>query len=320
MTSTTDTAGHPDVAEISDLTEGLLPPSRGAEVRRHLDECELCADVHDSLEEIRGLLGSMPGPPRMPAEVAGRIDAALAAEALLGAVAPESLTPPTLVSASRDASGEDGEHTDTHVSRETSPTADRPSGHAHAATGPGRTKERKTRNRGGRRGRIVLGAVFTAAVLGAGSLFLQSLGDNKSSDTAQGNATSSADTFSKGNLENEVSDLLSTKTSTSQGAKTEKPWNAESHPDAESTVKTPKTLIQPSDSIPDCIRQGIDRGNTDVLGFQKGTYDGTAAYLVVLPDASDNSRVMAYVVDAACVSGQTSTPGKVLLTKSFAHS
>lgn len=320
MTSTTDTAGHPDVAEISDLTEGLLPPSRGADVRRHLDECELCADVHDSLEEIRGLLGSMPGPPRMPAEVAGRIDAALAAEALLGATAPESLTPPTLVSASRDTSSEDGEYTETHVSRETSPTADRPSGHAHAATGPGRTKERKSRNRGGRRGRIVLGAVFTAAVLGAGSLFLQSLGDNKSSDTAQGNATSSADTFSKGNLENEVSDLLSTKTSTSQGAKSQKPWNAESHPDAESTVKTPKTLIQPSDAIPDCIRQGIDRGNTDVLGFQKGTYDGTAAYLVVLPDASDNSRVMAYVVDAACVSGQTSTPGKVLLTKSFAHS
>jgi hypothetical protein len=256
----------------------------------------------------------------MPAEVAGRIDAALAAEALLGATAPESLTPPTLVSASRDTSSEDGEYTETHVSRETSPTADRPSGHAHAATGPGRTKERKPRNRGGRRGRIVLGAVFTAAVLGAGSLFLQSLGDNKSSDAAQGNATSSADTFSKGNLENEVSDLLSTKTSTSQGAKSQKPWNAESHPDAESTVKTPKTLIQPSDAIPDCIRQGIDRGNTDVLGFQKGTYDGTAAYLVVLPDASDNSRVMAYVVDAACVSGQTSTPGKVLLTKSFAHS
>ena len=66
MTSTTDTAEHPDVAEISDLTEGLLPPSRTADVRRHLDECELCADVHASLEEIRGLLGTLPGPPRMP--------------------------------------------------------------------------------------------------------------------------------------------------------------------------------------------------------------------------------------------------------------
>lgn len=54
MTSTTDMAGHPDVAEISDLTEGLLAPSRTADVRQHLDECELCADVFASLEEIRG--------------------------------------------------------------------------------------------------------------------------------------------------------------------------------------------------------------------------------------------------------------------------
>jgi len=321
VTSTTDTAGHPDVAEISDLTEGLLPTSRGAEVRRHLDECELCADVHDSLEEIRGLLGTLPGPPRMPAEVAGRIDAALAAEALLGSTAPESLAAPTLVSASRATSDEDGEHTETHVSRETSPTADRPSGHAHAATGPGRNKERKDRRRGGRRGRIVLGAVFTAAVLGAGSLFIQSLGDHKSSDTAQGNSTSSADTFSKGKLQSEVSDLLSTKSSTSQGTNSEKPWNAASDPGgAESSIKTPKTLIEPSGSIPDCIRQGVDRGNTDVLGFKKGTYNGTAAYLVVLPDASDNSRVTAYVVDATCVSRQTSTPGEVLLTRSFPQS
>ena len=89
MTSTTDTAGHPDVAEISDLTEGLLPPSRTADVRRHLDGCALCADVYASLEEIRGLLGTLPGPPRMPADIAGRIDAALAAEALLNATAPE---------------------------------------------------------------------------------------------------------------------------------------------------------------------------------------------------------------------------------------
>ncbi|MFJ5308013.1 anti-sigma factor family protein [Streptomyces sp. NPDC088350] len=318
MTSTTDTTGHPDVAEISDLTEGLLPPSRTAEVQRHLDECELCADVHDSLEEIRGLLGALPGPPRMPAEIASRIDTALAAEALLGADAPESLSTPTLVSAYRATSGEDREGTETHVSRETSPPSDRPSGRAHAATGPGR----KERNRGGRRGRIVLGAVFTAAVLGAGSLFIQSLGDHKSSDTAQGNPTSSADTFSKGKLESQVSELLSTKTATSQGATGgEKPWKAETDPGTgKSSTKTPQTLIKPSDGIPDCVRQGIDRGNEDVLGSKQGTYDGKAAYLVVLPDASDNSRVTAYVVDGACTSRQTSTPGKVLLTRSYPRS
>jgi len=311
VTSTTETAGHPDVAEISDLTEGLLPPSRATEVRQHLDECELCADVHDSLEEIRGLLGTMPGPPRMPAEIATRIDAALAAEALLGATAPETLAAPTLVSASRSVSGED---TGTHVSRETSPPADRPSGRAHAATGPGR----KDRSRSGRRGRIVLGAVFTAAVLGAGSLFLQSLGDHKTSDAAHVNPTSAADTFSKGKLQSEVSDLLSTRTATSRGTTgSGRPYKAETVPG--NGEPSTKTLIQPSDPIPTCIRQGINRGNEDVLGSKQGTYDGTAVYLVVLPDASDNSRVTAYIVDAACVSGQTSTPGKVLLTQSYAH-
>ncbi|WP_373569073.1 anti-sigma factor family protein, partial [Streptomyces alfalfae] len=81
MTATTDSAGHPEVTEISDLTEGLLSPSRTSAVRRHLDGCELCADVYASLEEIRDTLGTLPEPPRMPADIAGRIDAALAAEA-----------------------------------------------------------------------------------------------------------------------------------------------------------------------------------------------------------------------------------------------
>ncbi|MGF3196613.1 hypothetical protein ACWGUP_27885 [Streptomyces diastaticus] len=90
MTDATGDAGHPDVAEISDLAEGLLAPPRSGEVRSHLDACALCADVRSSLEEIRGLLGTLPGPTRMPADVAGRIDAALAAEALLGTMEPEA--------------------------------------------------------------------------------------------------------------------------------------------------------------------------------------------------------------------------------------
>ncbi len=37
MTSTADMTQHPDVSEISDLTEGLLSPSRSADLRQHLD-------------------------------------------------------------------------------------------------------------------------------------------------------------------------------------------------------------------------------------------------------------------------------------------
>lgn len=81
MTPTADTAQHPEVSEISDLTEGLLAPSRTAEVQQHLAQCDLCSEIRDSLEEIRGLLGAMPDPEPMPEDIAARIDAALAAEA-----------------------------------------------------------------------------------------------------------------------------------------------------------------------------------------------------------------------------------------------
>ncbi|MGW1336619.1 anti-sigma factor family protein, partial [Streptomyces rubiginosohelvolus] len=82
MTPTPDLAQHPEVSEISDLTEGLLTPSRTAEVQQHIAECDLCAEVRDSLDEVRGLLGTMPDPEPMPEHIAARIDAALAAEAL----------------------------------------------------------------------------------------------------------------------------------------------------------------------------------------------------------------------------------------------
>ncbi|MFF4487398.1 anti-sigma factor family protein [Streptomyces sp. NPDC001544] len=181
MSSTTDTAGHPDIAEISDLTEGLLPASRTDDLRRHLQECELCAEVQSSLEEIRALLGTLPGPTHMPADVADRIDAALAAEARPIAT-----------------------DVDAHVSRETPAPADRPAGHSRAATGPGR----QSRGRGRRRRFVVLGSILTAAVLGSLSFFLQSLGG--SNTTAQSPRATSIGTFSGSDIRSQVDGLLST--------------------------------------------------------------------------------------------------------------
>ncbi|MFF7979615.1 anti-sigma factor family protein [Streptomyces sp. NPDC007901] len=295
MTSTTDATGHPDVAEISDLTEGLLPPARTEEVRQHLDECELCTDVHASLEEIRGLLGDLPDPPLMPADVAGRIDAALAAEALLDATASV-----------------------THVSRETSPremssSGDRPAGRPSASAGPGR-KDRG-RGRGRRRRTIALGAVLTAAVLGAGSFFLQSLGGGDGTTTAQSKPTDSAGTFSKDTLQGQVKDLLGTKTNTQRGS--QKPFGVESQDTGRpSSTQSPTIKLAPTTQVPVCVRQGISQ--TDLaLGAKKGKYEGKDAYLVVLPDTSDASKVTAYVVDASCDSTGSASPGKVFLTESL---
>ncbi|NNN31943.1 hypothetical protein HLK59_16535 [Streptomyces sp. S3(2020)] len=283
MTST-DTAGHPDVAEISDLTEGLLPPSRTTDVRRHLDECELCADVHASLEEIRGLLGSMPGPPRMPNDVASRIDAALAAEALLSATASDAVDTPDLTVA--------------HVSRETSVSADRPAGHARTSTtGPGR----KDRTRRGGRRIAVLGTVFTVAALGLGSVLVSSLNDGKPSAPA-----TQAATFSGKKVETQVNSLMAKRSS-----RPERTFGT-------STVPENKIFNQPLPDVPACVLQGIGRDD-DALAAKEGTYNGVSAYLVVMVDKKDTSRVDAYVVDAACEKDSSSS-AKVLLKHSYARS
>ncbi|GGV76379.1 hypothetical protein GCM10010294_42570 [Streptomyces griseoloalbus] len=305
MTSTTDMAEHPDVAEISDLTEGLLPSARSAAVRRHLDECALCADVHASLEEIRDLLGTMPGPPRMPAEVAGRIDAALAAEALLHATTPEPVAAEEPLATASVSSGDD----QTHVSRETSTSPNRPTGRPRSATtGPGR----KGRLRGGRRRVAVLGTVFTVAALGLGSVVLSSLNDDMGPD--EGRRATASDTFFEGKLEKQVTDLLAQSPGEAKGSSSAHPFGMES----ESGAANPKVLKQPT--VPECVREGIGR-NDAALATEQGTYKGKEAVLVVLPDVSDDTRVTAYIVEATCVDNPSpDAAAKILLKHSYTRS
>ncbi|NYE41837.1 hypothetical protein [Streptomyces fulvorobeus] len=71
--------------------------------------------------------------------------------------------------------------------------------------------------------------------------------------------------------------------------------------------------------MPPCVQQGTGR-NTPPLAVEQGVYQGTDAYLVVLPDASDPSRVNAYVVDASCVDATPPGKGTLLLTDSYTRS
>ncbi|MET8765427.1 zf-HC2 domain-containing protein [Streptomyces sp. NPDC004658] len=308
MSTTTDTAGHPDVAEISDLTEGLLPPDRSSDVRRHLDGCEACTDVYTSLEEIRDLMGSVPPPEPMPDDVVVRIGAALAAEAPLSA-------------------GDEGTAGD--VSRETSPSAarpgahppltaadhpaDRPAGRPRAGAGPGR----KGPQRGRRRGRLVLGAVLTAAVLGAGGLIVTSLGGTSDHTTAHGTPTASAQTFSGDSVQNQVHALLATKKGLPPDSVKPR-LGGDGGSATQGSTEGPNTLLQTEVPVPDCVRHALNQ-SADVLGAKTGTYAGKAAYLVVVADAHDSNRVTAYVVDAACVHQQTASAGTVLLKQSVAR-
>nr|WSS62992.1 zf-HC2 domain-containing protein [Streptomyces sp. NBC_01177] len=300
MTSTADTAQHPDVPEISDFTEGLLPPSREAELRRHLDTCDECADIRSSLEEIRSLLGSAQTPGEsMPADVVDRIDAALAAEA--------SATP-TLSDAPAT------------VSRETAPestAAPRPAGRPRGATGPGRSPSRR------RRRTVILGTAFGAAAVGMSVFLLQSLQGSQDSSGAMADrgvsaAEKSQGDFSDATLEGRVHTLLS-KASETPGYDPGKPsLDTKSSPGdlapGEASPRTP--LRAPIVDVPPCVQQGIGR-NTPALAAEEGSYEGTAAFLVVLPHATDSTRVQAYVVDAACVDSAPAAKGQLLLTHSY---
>ncbi|GHJ91988.1 hypothetical protein SNE510_15070 [Streptomyces sp. NE5-10] len=301
-TDKADTAQHPDVSEISDLTEGLLSPSRSATVRRHLDGCALCADVRSSLEEIRGLLGTLPGPPRMPAEIAGRIDAALAAEALLDATAPASTRPVSReTTAPADA-----------VSRETAPpaAAARPSSGRppapRAATGPGRGRTRH------RRRIAVLSGIAGSLVAAVCAYSLYALSQNGADTHGVASDTSAAvplGTFSGEAVEDRVESLLGGGDHAVRAPKADRPESLA----AQESGNVGTAQRNSDGALPPCVLAGTGRQDA-VLASERGEYEGTSAYLLVLPDRTDGDRVQAYVIDADCTGN---TPGKLLRTASY---
>lgn len=306
MTSTTGTAQHPDVSEISDLAEGLLAPSRQAQVKEHLDGCALCADVRASLDEIRGLLGTLPGPHRMPADIAGRIDAALAAEALLSATSPDGEP----ADVSRETAAPSTQ--ETAGVRDTSASAGRPAGRPRAAAGPGRNPRRRRRT-------AILGAAFGVAAVGMSVLLLQSVhtaddtGPRKAEQEAS--AAKEGPTYSEDNLQGRVHTLLAANSGQNVPADTTQkvPRSGDEPPvSAWSSPNSPKKAVD----VPPCIQQGIGRSEAP-LAAEQGTYEGTQAYLVVLPSAGDPSRVQVYVVNAACVGTAPSGKAEILVTHTY---
>lgn len=310
-TGTTGTIRHPDVSEISDLTEGLLSPTRSAEVRRHLGDCALCADVRASLEEIRSLLGTLPGPARMPADIAGRIDAALAAEALLDAT-----TPHVSQKNGRPAAADRPRPADRDVSRETLPaTAGRrsqPAGHPTGPTGPGRRRARR---------RIAVLAGLTGAAACALGIFLFSDSSGPPAHTARDAASSAVQphaadgAYTAQGLRNTVRQLLASgKVAGTVPEEQNNTYGMENTP--------PAPGLAPSDRqaapVPACVQKATGRPDPPIAA-ERGNYQGTPVFLLVLPHPGDTSRVDAYLVDSGCETAPATT-GKVLLTNTYARS
>ncbi|MFJ5675436.1 anti-sigma factor family protein [Streptomyces sp. NPDC093097] len=315
MTSATGAGEHPEVSEISDLTDGLLSPSRATDLRDHLAGCSVCEDVYASLEEIRGLLGTLPGPTRMPADVAERIDAALAAEALLDAAAAKGEpqvsreTSPSTGSVSRETSSAPAP-VSCETSAQTPPRASAaapPAGRSRGASGPGRQMPGRRPSRSRRWPRVLLSTAAAAAVLGVGGLLLQSTGSSGVQATKQEGSSSAGPGTPSGlteaTLGTNVHKLLAEK---------------KTHPTPKlGTRSSPETPLRgETDVVPSCVRQGIGR-TEHPLASTRSTYEGKDAFLVVLPHPSDPTSVSAYVVTASCVSAAPPAPGKVLLTHSY---
>jgi hypothetical protein len=72
---------HLDYDVLADLAEGLLEDDEAASVNAHLDTCADCRELSADLADVSRILAEAPAP-SMPAELAERIDTAIAAESM----------------------------------------------------------------------------------------------------------------------------------------------------------------------------------------------------------------------------------------------
>jgi hypothetical protein len=302
--------GHPEVDELADLAEGLVSPARSQELHRHLDECAICREIREALDGVRGLLGSLPDPAPMPSEIAGRIDAALAAEARYAVdvsaadVSRETASPDSPVPAPRES-----------VSRETRPSRSRrrPAAHRADATGPGRRARRWPR--------VLLGAAGAAAIV-ALSIVLIQLPESGGGGADHEDASAAQDTrenapkavpsegggqapLDDGSLEAHVLGML----------QSESRESGDAGEGAAGTEDGPFMTEGDSPQLPDCVRAAVNRSEAP-LAAQTDTYEGTPAYVVVLPHSGDPRRVDAYVVDSSCAASPDQ-PGEILHRDTF---
>ncbi|MFE7592551.1 hypothetical protein ACFU6K_24395 [Kitasatospora sp. NPDC057512] len=188
---------HPPVEQLADLAEGLVDsPGTVDALRRHLDGCAECRETVDALAEVRALLGDVETPP-MPADIAARLDAALA----------EAVAEATEAAGSDREAAErpqEGPAADRRPEAPTRPVrtatapltpssappsrpAGRPAGRSGPATGPGRPRRRRFA--------LLIGTAAALAALGLGGALLLHPDDRSGTVTASagGAPTATAD-------------------------------------------------------------------------------------------------------------------------------
>ncbi|MFJ6211950.1 anti-sigma factor family protein [Streptomyces sp. NPDC092296] len=285
-----DPADHPAVEEISDLTEDLLTPAAAETVRAHLAGCTECTDTRDALLEIRALLGRTEAPP-LPADIADRIDAALAAEA----AAP----------------------TDTAAAEPGPPVRDRtrPGGGPGLATGPGRGPRRR------RTGRLLLATAAVAAAIGLGGVLIHTLQTDHVRSTsalkdAAGATAAPQRAFTARQPHGVASDQLAAQSRGTGTAYTEQGLDSQigrlmSGPGARPANGTATA------PLPDCVLQATGRPADQPLATDLGTFQGGPVAVVVYAAAQPVGALDVFLVDPDCEQVAPADPGTVRLHRTL---
>ncbi|MFJ7247471.1 hypothetical protein ACIQWA_22915 [Kitasatospora sp. NPDC098652] len=179
LSSPGPTDAHPSVDELADLAEGLVEPAGAAEaLHRHLDGCAECRGTVEALAEVQTLLGTVEPEP-MPADVAARLDAALAEAARADHLSPAESTGPTGAAGRPGRAPATARRTEfpaTPVRAAAAPSA--PPARPSSTSGPGRPRPRR------RRFALLLGAAAALAAVGLGSALLLHQDDSPARTTA----------------------------------------------------------------------------------------------------------------------------------------
>jgi hypothetical protein len=240
----------------------------------------------------------------MPADVAGRIDAALAAEALLDATLPH--VPRETSAEPASTSGRAGD-----VPRGTSSA---PSGHPGGSTGPGRKRRLGDQlSTWRRRGLLAVTGAVGTALLG-GAIYAATSGSSSGSSPAsldsarqKGAAAGASD-----QVAGQVRDLLAglSLAGRQQTSATEQGPTPMLKPNSTGSVMQPDgTHVD----VPSCVLKATHRTQPP-LAAERDSFQGRPSYLVVLPHPNDDKRVDAYVVNASCTS---TSPGAVLFQGTY---
>ncbi|MFJ8627549.1 hypothetical protein ACIRD3_32580 [Kitasatospora sp. NPDC093550] len=289
---------HPPVEQLADLAEGLVDSPEAVEtLHRHLDGCAECRETVDALAEVQALLGAVETPP-MPADVAARLDAALARAA---------------TDAATDAAAED-DHGRTATARpQEAPTGpgrpatgpsgppSRPSGRPAAATGPGRSRPRR------RRIALLLGAAAALAALGLGGALLLHPDDRSGPTVTAGapadssaaaeqsartpHAASAGTAYRADRLATQIQQLL---------ARTEQTPGAGPTGLAKPNTVLPGEGARPEPTVPSPSATCPAPASGPPLATDRGSYDGAPVDVLVYPVPGHSDLVDVYLRSPDC--------------------